>query len=85
MAHEVARRSEMRERISHVVVDGEVDPGRRRAEDDLTSDYSTPTHNHNGEDESPGPPASKATGRSRGSQQFSRYTAQFGHRHLRGV
>jgi hypothetical protein len=83
MADEGARRSGMRGRILDEVpeVEGEGEGNG----DDLTSDYSDPTHNHNSEDESPSPPASKAASRSRTSQQFSRYTAQYGHRHLRGV
>ena len=82
MAHDVARRSEMRGRILDEVPhpDGREDS----AEDDVTSDYSTPTHNHNSEDESPSPPVAKTTARYRTTQQFSRYTAQYGHRHLRG-
>ena len=73
--HEVAR-SETRGRILDEIEGGG---------DDLTSDYSSPTHNDNAEDETPTPPASKATTRFRTPQQFARYTAQYGHRHLRGV
>lgn len=61
-------------------------------EGDLTNDYSTPTHNHNGDEGIPNPPAKKGTvrGTMRMSQdrlprEFARYTSKYGHRHLRGV
>jgi len=75
----VERRSEVRGRI---LEEEDGDPG------DLMNDYSTPTHNQHGSS----PPVSKATvrGTMRYSQnnipaEFARYTAAYGHRHLRGV
>lgn len=83
----VEQRVERSEVHGRILDEVEGEPG------DMTNDYSTPTHNRDGNEETPhNPPASEGSVRGtmryrqdRIPQQFARYTAQYGHRHLRGV
>lgn len=82
----IERRVERSEVRGRILEEEDGDPG------DLTNDYSTPTHNQHGVEGTPSPPASKSTvrgtvryGQNHIPAEFARYTAAYGHRHLRGV